>query len=416
MEKKSSKEITIRIEGQQWEEAINKAFEKENEKVTLDGFRKGKAPKEVYLKKYGLGSLLMPAAELKFEDAYLKMLEENKDLEIVARPQGDIVKLEESGVEYRFVLTLRPEIKLGKYKNLKVTKPDIKVTKEEVCEELEKMKKQYAELVLKDGEAQLSDTVVIDFVGIKDGEEFEGGKAEGHSLELGSNSFIPGFEEKLVGSKAGDEKNIELEFPNDYPSEKLKGQKVEFKVTVKEVKTKKAAELNKDFFADLGMEGIDSEETLLAQLEENIQVRKQSDSENEYMTKLFDEAIANSEVEVPDAMINDEVERMLETYGQQLKMQGIKLEDYFQMTNTKKEDLEKMMQPEAMKRVQTRLLLEEIIKKENIETDEKQAHELLVEMADKYQMDKDELLKMYGGLEPLKYELKMRKAIDILKG
>ncbi len=416
MEKKNTKEITIKIEGKEWEEALDKAFQKENEKVTIDGFRQGKAPKEVYLKKHGIGSLLMPAAELKFEDAYLKMIDEHKDLEIVARPQGDIVKLEESGVEYRFILTLRPEIKLGEYQNLDVQKPNIEVTEEEIAEELANMKKQYAELIIKKGAAELGDTVVIDFVGTKDGEEFPGGSAEDHALELGSNTFIPGFEEKLVGVQAGDEKIVELQFPEEYPNEELKGQDVEFKVTVKEVKEKKEAELNDDFFADLGMEGINDEASLKEQLKENIQVRKENEAENEYMTKLFDAAIANMEVEVPDTMVKDEIERMLETYGQQLKMQGIQLEDYFKMTNTKEEDLKKMMQPEALKRVQTRLLLEEIVKKENLEADEQEAEKLLSEMAEKHQTDKDELLKMYGGLEPLKYELRMRKAIDIIKG
>ncbi len=415
MEKKNIKEITIRVEGKEWEEAIDKAFQKENEKVTIDGFRKGKAPKEVYMKKYGVGSLLMPAAELQFENAYVKMLEENKDLEIVARPQSDIVKLEESGVEYRFILTLRPEVVLGEYRNLKVEKPSVEVTKEEVKEELERLKKQYAELIVKEDAAALGDTVVIDFVGSKDGQEFEGGSAEDYSLELGSNTFIPGFEEKLVGVKKGDETEIELEFPEEYPKDDLKGQKVVFKVKVKEVKAKKEAELNEEFFADLGMEGINDEQSLLDQLEENIKVRKESEADNEYINKLFDAATANLTIEIPEAMVNDEVERMLQHYEQQLKMQGIGLEDYFKMTNTKEEDLRQMMKPESEKRVKIRFLLEEIMKKEGITASDEEAEKLLAEMAEKHQTDKDELLKMYGGMEPIKYELKMRQAIDILK-
>ncbi len=416
MEKKNMKEVDVRIEGEEWQEALDKAFEQENAKKTIDGFRQGKAPKDVYLKKYGIGSLLGPAAELKFEDAYRKMIEENKDLEIIAQPQGNVTKLEESGVEYRFSLPLRPEVKLGEYKNLGVEKPEVTVTDEEVKEELEKLKKQYAELIVKEGAAELGDTVVMDFVGTKDGEEFEGGKAEDYSLELGSNTFIPGFEEKLVGVKAGDEKDVELEFPQEYPREELKGQPVVFHVKVKEVKAKKEPELNEDFFKDLGMEGIDSEEALLKQLKENIQVRKESESENEYLNKLFDAAIANMEVEIPEQMVTDEVNRMLQHYSQQLQMQGIKLEDYYKMTNTKEEDLRQMLQPESEKRVKTRLLLEEIVKKENIETTEEEAQKLLDDLAAQHQTEKEELLKMYGGIEPVKYELKMRKAIDIIKG
>ena len=416
MDKKNVKEVDVRIEGDEWQEALDKAFEQENEKTTIDGFRQGKAPKDVYLKKYGIGSLLGPAAELKFEDAYRRMLEENQDLDIVARPQGSVTKLEESGVDYRFSVPLRPEVKIGEYKNLGVEKPTVEVTDEEVQNELENLKKQYAELIVKEGAAESGDTVVIDFVGTKDGEEFEGGKAEDYSLELGSNSFIPGFEDQLIGVKAGDEKEVELEFPQEYPREELRGQPVKFHVKVKEVKAKKEPELNDDFFKDLGMEGIDSEEALLEQLRENIKARKESESENEYLNQLFDAAIANMEVEVPEQMITDETDRMLQHYSQQLQMQGIQLEDYYKMTNTTEDDLRKMLQPESEKRVKTRLLLEEVAKQEQLEATEEEAHKLLDELASQHQTDKEELLKMYGGIEPVKYELKMRKAIDVIKG
>lgn len=415
MEKKNIKEITIRIEGEEWEKALDKAFQKENEKVTLDGFRQGKAPKEVFLKKYGIGSLLMPAAEAKFEDAYTKMITDNKDLPVVARPKGDIVKLEESGVEYLFTLTLKPEVKVKKYKGFNVEKPEVKVTKEEVKKELDNLKKQYSELVVKETEAEMGDVVVFDFEGFLDDKPFEGGKAENHTLELGSNTFIPGFEEELVGLKTGDEKSFEIKFPEDYPSDMLKGKTTTFKVKINEVKSKKEPELNEEFFKDLAMDGIDSEESLLNQLEENIKVKKENELENEYMTKIFDAAILEMEVEVPEGMITDETDRMIDTYAQQLQMQGIKLEDYYKMTNTKEEDIKKMMLPEAEKRVKTRLLLEEIVNLEKLESTDKEAQDLLEELSTKYNTDKAEIEKMYGGLEPLKYEIKMRKAIDILK-
>ncbi len=415
MEKKNIKEITIRIEGEEWEKALDKAFQKENEKVTLDGFRQGKAPKEVFLKKYGIGALLMPAAEAKFEDAYTKMITDNQDLPVVARPKGDIVKLEESGVEYLFTLTLKPEVKVKKYKGFNVEKPEVKVTKEEVKTELDNLKKQYSELVVKETAAEMGDVVVFDFEGFLDDKPFEGGKAENHTLELGSKTFIPGFEEELVGLKTGDEKSFEIKFPADYPSDMLKGKTTTFKVKVNEVKSKKEPELNEEFFKDLAMEGIDSEESLLNQLEENIKVKKENELENEYMTKIFDAAILEMEVEVPEGMITDETDRMIDTYAQQLQMQGIKLEDYYKMTNTKEEDIKKMMLPEAEKRVKTRLLLEEIVNLEKLESTDKEAQELLEELSVKYNTDKAEIEKMYGGLEPLKYEIKMRKAIDILK-
>lgn len=195
------KKIVIRIEGKEWEEVLDKAFQKENENAKIDGFREGKAPKDVYLKKYGIGSLFVPAAEMKFEDAYAKMLSENKNLEIVARPKGNITKLEESGVEYEFEITLRPEVQLGKYKKLGVKKEEVVVKKEEVEAELEKMRNHYAEMVIKEEKATIGDIVVIDFEGKKDGQPFEGGKGENYSLELGSNTFIPGFEDQVVGMK-----------------------------------------------------------------------------------------------------------------------------------------------------------------------------------------------------------------------
>ena len=413
---KERKKIVIRIDGKDWQEALDQALETENAKVKVDGFRKGKAPKEVYLKRYGVGSLLMPAAELKFSDAYVKMLEENKDLEIVARPKGDIIKLEESGVEFQFELVLRPEVKLEKYKNLGVEKEEVKTSDAEVEAELEKMLEHYAELKIKKGKAKIGDIVVIDFDGTKDGKPFEGGNGKGYSLQLGSNTFIPGFEEQLEGLKAGETKTFNLSFPKEYPNKDLASQEVTFKVDVKEVKEKNKRKLNEEFFKDLNFEGISDKETLLKVLEENLKTSKEQALENEYLTKIFDVAISNMKVEVPDEMIDEEIDRIIENYQQQLKMQGIELEKYYEMTKTSEEDLRKMVRAEALKRVQTRFVLEEVIKKEKIEASDKEVNDLVEDMANKHQKDKKEIEELYGGIEPLRYEIKMRKAIDILKG
>lgn len=410
------KEISVKFEGKEWEKALDRAFKSRNSKLSIDGFRKGKAPKEVFMKKYGVESLFIDAAEGLYHDAYHKMMDEANDLDIVARPEGNIKSVDEKGVEFVFTLALRPEVKLGKYKGLKVEKPSTEVTKEEVAMELEKTLYQFAELEVKEGTVENGDLTIIDFEGSKDGVLFQGGTAKDYSLTIGSNSFIPGFEEELIGMKKGETKSFDITFPENYHSEELKGAKTTFKVTINEIKVKKLPELDKDFFEDFGMEGVDSKETLEAQLEENLKVQKERNSENEYLNKLFDAATKEMTVTIPEAMIADEIERILESYEQQLKMQGIDLETYFKITNSKLEDLQEMMKPEAENRVKTRLLLEEVAKLENIEVTDEDANSLLEEMALKYNVTSAELLKMYGDIEPIRYELKMRKAIEILKG
>ena len=255
------KEATIKIEGKEWENAMDKAFQKANKKAKIDGFRPGKAPKDIFLKKYGKESLMMDAADLVINDAYLKMLEENKDLEIVAQPELNLKSLDENGVEFIFKLTLKPEVKLGKYKGLKVKKGSTKATEEEIDETIMNMRNRYAENQVKEGPVADGDVAIIDFEGFKDDVPFEGGKAEDYSLKIGSHTFIPGFEEAIIGMKKGESKDINLTFPEDYHSEDLKGQPVVFKVTVKEVKETIIPELSKEFFEDLGLEGVNDEKS-----------------------------------------------------------------------------------------------------------------------------------------------------------
>ena len=248
---KNVKEINIKIEGQEWEEALDKAFIKANAKAKIDGFRPGKAPKDVFLKKYGKEALFMDAADIVLDGAYHKVFEENKDLEIVAQPEIGLKSIDENGVEFIFTLTLKPEVKLGKYKGLGVKKETVKVTKEEVEHEIEHLRSHYAENVVKEGTVAIGDIAIIDFEGFKDGVAFEGGKGENYSLTIGSNTFIPGFEDQIIGMKKSEEKDINVTFPEDYHSEELKGAPVVFKVKVNEIKEVKIPELDKDFFEDL---------------------------------------------------------------------------------------------------------------------------------------------------------------------
>ena len=360
MKNKNIKEITVKIEGKEWEEALDKAYEKASKNVKIDGFRPGHAPKELFLKKYGKQSLYMDAADLCLENAYIKAFEDKQDLRIVAEPEIALKNVSDEGIEFLFTLTLRPEVKLGKYKNLGVKKEKVEVTKEEIDHTIEHMRERYAENVLKDDAVEDGNIVVIDFEGFKDGVPFEGGKAENYSLTIGSNTFIPGFEEQIIGMKSGEEKDINVTFPEDYHSEDLKGAPVVFKVKLHEVKEVQIPEIGEEFFEDLGMEGVDTVEALEEQIRENITTHKEADAENKYIDDLLEKAAENIEVDIPDVMIEEEKKRMIKQYEENLKMQGITLEQFYQFTNSDEAALKEQMHEEAVKRIKFRLILKVI--------------------------------------------------------
>lgn len=418
MEKnKTEKEITIKIEGESWKKALDKAYDKASKKVKIDGFRPGKAPKSVFMKKYGVESLFFDASEYCIEEAYKKLLDENKDLEIVAQPTVDIKSVDESYIEYVFKLTLKPEFKLGKYKKLDVKKEKVTVTKDEIKEAIDKTREQYKENIVKEGTLENGDIAIIDFEGFKDGVAFEGGKGENYSLTIGSNTFIPGFEEQLIGMKTGEEKDINVTFPEDYHSEELKGQPVVFKVKVNEIKEIKLPELDKDFFDDLGMEGIDSKEALEKQVKENIKARKEQENEDKYINALLEEISKNTEIDIPDVMVDEEAHRMVHQFADHIAMQGISIKEFYKLTNSTEEDLKAQYKEEALKRVKNRLIIEEIIKVEKIEVSDKEIDAKVDEIAKKYNMTKEEVIKNYGGnTDYIKYDLEVNKVFDIIKG
>ena len=415
--KKNIKKITIKIEGKEWQDAIDKAFKKASQKVNVAGFRKGKVPKDVFMKKYGIESLFFDASEYCIDSAYKKMLEDNKDLEVVAQPSVDIKSVDEKYIEYVFTLTLKPEFKLGEYKNLNVKKEKISVKKEEIEEAINSMREQYKENIVKDGSVAKGDIAIIDFEGFKDGVAFEGGKGENYSLTIGSNTFIPGFEDQLIGMKVGEEKDINVTFPEDYHAEELKGKPVVFKVKVNEIKEVKLPELDKDFFDDLGMEGIDTKEALEKQVKENIKTRKESQAEDKYIDALLDEISKNTEIEIPDNMVDEEAHRMVHQFADHIAMQGISIDQFYQMTNSNEDELKEKYKEEALKRVKNRLIIEEIIKVEKIKVTEKEINERIDEIAKKYNMTKEEVLKNYGdSTDYIKYDLEVKKVFDIIKG
>ena len=414
---KNIKEVKIKVQGEKWEAALEKAYKKASSSFQIDGFRKGKAPKNVFLKKYTQERLNFDAADICLDDAYTEMFKKAKDLEIVAQPEITLSDISDKGVEFLFTITLKPEVKLGKYKGLGVKKDKVSVSKDEVEHEIEHLRSHYTENVVKEsGSVSNGDIAVIDFEGFKDGVAFPGGKGESYSLEIGSNTFIPGFEEQLIGMNVGDEKDINVTFPEDYHAEDLKGAPVVFKVKVNEIKVKRIPELDADFFEDLGMEGIDSKESLEKQVKENLKVRKESEAENKYIDELLNEASKNVSVDIPKVMIDEELNRMVKQYEETLRMQGLSLEQFYQFTNSDESKLREQMNDEAVKRITFRLMLEEIAKVENIVVSDEDASKEVKDMSSKYQMKEDEFLNAFGGIEMVKYDLKMRKAIDILKG
>lgn len=412
---KNTKEIVIKIEGEEWTKKVDAAFTKANKKAKIAGFRPGKAPRDLFIKQYGEQSLFMDAAENSVNDAYAKALNDIEG-DIVAQPEMNITSIDKNGVEFKFTFTMKPDVKLGEYKKLKVKKEVAKATKEEIENEIKNMRSRYAENVTKEGTLEKDDTAIIDFEGFKDGVAFEGGKGENYSLTIGSNTFIPGFEDKLIGMKKDEVRDIELTFPEDYHSEDLKGKDVVFKVKLNEIKTTVIPELNEEFFADLALEGVNSKETLEAEVKKNIIARKEMEIENKYIDDLLEAAAKNIQVDIPEVMIDEESHRMVHQYEDTLKMQGLSLEQFYQFTNSNEEKLKEQMKGEATNRVKYRLMLEKIAEEEKIEITEEDANKEAEEMAKKYNMEKDKFLELFGGLEMIKYDLKMRKAIEVLKG
>ena len=411
---KNVHEIKVEITGKDWEKKLDETFKKIIKKVKIDGFRPGKAPRNIYEQKYGKQSIVVETVDSCMNEAYVKALKEFKG-EPIMQPTVGIEKADETGVTYVFTFTTKPEIKINKYTNLGVKKDSVKVTKKDVDAEIEKMRKEYADLTVKDGKAENGDTVIIDFEGFDGDKAFEGGKAENYALELGSNSFIPGFEEALVGVKKGDKKDVNVTFPKDYHAEELKGKPVVFKVLVHEVKTKVYPELDEDFFLDLGLEDVKTKEDLEKKVKETMTEQKEYEAENKYVDELFEALLKETSVEVPHELIHEELDRMVEQYAERLKMQGITLEQFYKFTNSSEEALKAQMHEEAEKRVKLRFAIDEIIELEKIDATDEEANHDAEEKAKKHGMDKDEYIKAFGGLEMLKYDIKVQKVLDILK-
>ena len=409
------KTVNYKVSGEEWTKAKDEAFAKIVKKAKVDGFRQGKVPRNVFEKKYGTGDIISEAMEKIVDTKYAETIVKEKLVPVV-EPKLEIEKASDDELEFKITFILDPEVKLGNYKGLKVKKEEAKVTKKEIEHEVSHILDRYAELVSKDGAVEDGDTVIIDFKGFKDNEAFEGGSAEGYSLEIGSHSFIPGFEEGIIGMKKDESKDIDLTFPEDYMAKDLAGQKVVFNVLVHDIKKRVVPELDEEFFKDLDMEGVTNKEELNKVIEEEIKAQKEHDNENKFIDNLLEAASKNMTIDLDEEIIDAEVERMYKQFTERLKMQGIDEELYFTYAGITKEKVKEDMKKEAEARVKYRYLLEAIVKEEKIEIADKEAKEELKKMADTYKMTEEELLKEFNdSLEVLKYDLAMRKAIEVLK-
>ena len=409
-------EVVVKIDGERWAKANDEAFAKKQKTVKVDGFRAGKVPRNVYEKNFGKESLYLDVADTLVQVAYVEALKDSKLIPVV-QPSVDIKSIDENGVEFKFTIITKPTVKIKKYKGLKVEKEKVTVKKEEIEEEVKKLLTKYEELAVKKEGSKVAkgDIAIIDFEGFKDGVAFDGGKGENYSLEIGSNTFIPGFEDGVVGMKQGDEKDIELTFPENYGAKDLAGAKVVFKVKVNEIKEKVARKLDEEFFEDLGMKDVTDEKTLKEEIKKNLTAQKEQAAEYKYEENLLEEVAKNVEVDIPEELVDDEIHEMIHRFEHQLAHQGLTLEMYHQFTNTTHEDLHNQFEKEAYKNVLYRLMLEEIKNLEKIDITDEELDKEIEKVAKDFQTTKEDLLKEYNGKEIFKYDFLMHKTINTLK-
>ena len=405
-------EKNLIVNGTEWKGLQDKAYEKVSKSAKVDGFRPGKAPRDMYEKKYGKQDIMMEAADMAIKHEYERLLTDEKITPVI-EPKVNLVKCDEEELEVKFEFVVEPKIELGKYTNLGIKMDKVKVTKEEVENRIKSLLDEYAEIEVKDGSVEDGDIAVIDFTGFKDGVEFEGGKGENYSLTIGSKSFIPGFEDAIIGMKKGEEKDIDLTFPEDYMAEELKGKAVVFKVKVNEIKTRVVPKIDKEFFEDLGMEGVTTKEELEHEIKHELEHQKEHEAEHVYEEKCLDKAAENMKCDICEELVMDEVEHMYKEFIERMQMQGISEEMYFQYTKAKKEDITDQMKPEALKRIKYRYLLKEIIKVEKIKVTDKEAKDRVKEMAKIYQVSEEVILKELS-LEHVKLDKMYQKAMDLV--
>lgn len=408
--------LTVEVEDNDFSKALDQAFKKVVAKVDVPGFRKGKVPRKIFEARFGVESLYQDALDIVLPEAYQKAVDES-GIDPVDRPEVDIDQLEKGkAVIFKATVTVKPEVELGTYKELEIPEKDFSITDERVEEELENVRSKQGEMiVVEEGTIEEGDTAVIDFEGFIDGEVFEGGSAENHALEIGSKSFIPGFEEQLVGLKLGDEKDVQVTFPEDYQAEEFQGKEATFKVKVNEIKRKKLPELDDEFAKDVSE--FETLEEYKNDLRQKLEEQAKEEEENYRKDSVVQQAAENATIDIPEVMIEQEVDQMLKDFEQRLQTQGMDLNMYFQFSGTDEAGMKEQFKPDAEKRVRIQLTLEEIVKQENIEVTDDDVDAELEKIADMYQKEKEEIKKIFeaqGSADAIKQDLKTRKAVDFL--
>lgn len=407
--------LTIEVAAEEVEKALQAAYLKERKRISLPGFRKGKVPRQMIEKMYGPEIFYDEAANSMISEAYAKAYDECEE-EIVSQPQIDVVQLEK-GKSFIFTaeVALKPEVTLGEYKGLKVDKYSTRVTQKEVDEEIEKERERNARTIdVTDRAVQDKDTVTLDFEGFVDGVAFDGGKGTDYPLTIGSGSFIPGFEEQLIGAEIDKETEVNVTFPEDYQSEELAGKDAIFKCTVHAIKAKELPELDDEFASDVSeCETLDAYK---AEVKKTIKERKEREGKQKREDQAVEQAIENAQMDIPQPMIDLQVRQMTDDFARRVQQQGLSLEQYFQFTGMTAESMAEEMKPQAEKRIKTRLVLEAVVKAENIEVSEERLEEELQKMAESYQMEVEKIKEFMGENEKaqMKEDIAVQEAVTLI--
>ena len=408
--------LTIEVSAEEVEKALQAAYLKERSKISLPGFRKGKVPRQMIEKMYGPEVFYDEAANHMISEAYGKAYDEC-ELDIVSQPKVEVVQLEK-GKPFIFTaeVAVKPEVTLGEYKGLKVDKVSTRVTQKEVDEEIEKERERNARTVeVTDRAVQDKDQITLDFEGFVDGEAFDGGKAEKYPLTIGSGSFIPGFEDQLVGAEIGKEVEVKVTFPEDYQAENLAGKDAVFKCMVHEMKAKELPELDDEFVSDVS----DKSETVdeyKAEVKAKIKERKENEGKQKREDQSVEQAVANAQMDIPEPMIDLQARQMADDFARRIMQQGMSMEQYFQFTGLDEEKMMEEFKPQAEKRIRTRLVLEAVVAAENIEVSDERLDEELQKMADAYQMEVDKLKEFMGDNEKkqMKEDIAVQEAVTLI--
>lgn len=412
---KNMAKLTIEVSAEEVEKAIEKAYQKQKSKISVPGFRKGKVPRKMVEKMYGVGVFYEDAVNEMIPTAYETAAKES-ELDIVSQPKIDVVQIE-AGKEFIFTaeVAVKPEVELGEYNGVEVAKTDVAVTDEDIMAEIDKEREQNSRIIsVEDRAVEDGDMTVIDFEGFVDGEAFEGGKGTDYPLTIGSHSFIDTFEEQLIGKNIGEEVEVNVTFPEEYHAEELKGKPAMFKVTVKEIKKKELPELDNDFVEDVSE--FSTVEEYKESIKKNIEEKKVNEAKAAKEDAVIEKIIEGAKMEIPEPMIDSQVRQMAEDFARRLSTQGLSLEQYFQYTGLTAEMLVEQMKPQALKRIQSRLVLEAVAEKENFEVTEEEIEKEVTDMAAAYQMEADKLKELLTDSDKnnMKKDIQVKKAIDFV--